>query len=45
MQNLRLAAGVKNVFNHEYFTRSPDNNSGMYVGMPRTFFVQGGMDF
>jgi len=45
MQNLRLAAGVKNVFNHEYFTRSTDNNSGMYVGMPRTFFVQAGLGF
>ncbi|MGE8337599.1 TonB-dependent siderophore receptor, partial [Pseudomonas laurylsulfatiphila] len=40
VSNLKLGAGVKNIFDKQYFTRSSDNNSGMYVGAPRTFFVQ-----
>lgn len=45
LSNLKLGAGVKNVFNHQYFTRSSDNNSGIYLGQPRTFFVQASVGF
>ena len=45
VSNLKLGAGVKNVFDKQYFTRSSDNNSGMYVGAPRTFFVQASVGF
>jgi len=35
--NLNLAVGVKNIFDHEYFTRAyDDNNKGIYVGQPRS---------
>ncbi len=43
--NLTLGTGVKNLFDQRYFTRSNDNNSGKYVGEPRTFFVQGSVAF
>ncbi|WNL46973.1 TonB-dependent siderophore receptor [Dyella sp. BiH032] len=42
---LKLGAGVKNLFDRRYFTRSTDNNNGLYVGQPRTFFVQASVDF
>ena len=29
--NLKLGLGVKNLFDKQYFTRSSDNNSGIYV--------------
>ena len=45
LSNLKLGAGVKNVFDHQYFTRSSDNNSGIYLGQPRTFFVQASVGF
>lgn len=45
LSNLKLGAGVKNVFDKQYFTRSSDNNAGMYVGAPRTFFVQASVGF
>ncbi|PBI99464.1 TonB-dependent receptor [Pseudomonas sp. ACN5] len=45
VSNLKLGAGVKNIFDKQYFTRSSDNNSGMYVGAPRTFFVQASVGF
>lgn len=45
MQNLKLAFGVKNLFDRRYFTRSTDNNLGKYVGMPRTFYVQATLAF
>jgi hypothetical protein len=32
--NLRLAVGVKNLFDRRYYLRSTDNNGGKYVGMP-----------
>ena len=43
--NLKVGAGIKNLFNQEYFTRSSDNNSGLYLGEPRTFFVQASVGF
>ena len=42
---LKLGVGVKNLFDRGYFTRSTDNNNGLYVGQPRTFFVQASVDF
>lgn len=46
MANLNLAIGVKNLFDHEYFTRSyDDNNKGLYTGQPRTFYMQGSLKF
>ncbi|MFC4765268.1 TonB-dependent receptor family protein [Dyella koreensis] len=42
---LKFAAGVKNLFDRRYFTRSTDNNNGLYVGQPRTYFVQASVDF
>lgn len=45
LSNLKLGAGVKNIFDKQYFTRSSDNNSGIYVGAPRTFFVQASVGF
>jgi len=43
--NLTVGAGIKNLFDQRYFTRSNDNNFGKYVGEPRTFYVQGSIDF
>ena len=43
--NLRLGVGVKNLADKRYFTRSTDNNDGIYVGLPRTYFVQASVDF
>lgn len=46
MANLSLAFGVKNIFDHEYFTRSyDDNNKGIYAGQPRTLYMQGSLKF
>lgn len=46
MANLNLAVGVKNIFDHHYFTRAyDDNNKGMYVGQPRTLYLQGSVKF
>jgi len=40
MRNLKLAVGVKNLFDRRYFNRSVDNNGGKYVGQPRTVYLQ-----
>ncbi|RMQ50672.1 TonB-dependent siderophore receptor [Pseudomonas cichorii] len=46
LSDLNVAVGVKNIFNREYFTRSfDDNNSGKYVGEPRTLYVQTSVAF
>ncbi|SOT98063.1 TonB-dependent Fe(3+) dicitrate receptor FecA [Xanthomonas arboricola] len=45
LHGLNLAVGVKNLFNREYFTRSfDDNNKGLYLGVPRTIYVQATFD-
>ena len=37
----RLSLGMKNLFDHRYYTRSfDDNNMGKYVAQPRTVYVQ-----
>lgn len=46
LSNLKVAVGVKNLFNREYYTRSfDDNNKGKYVGEPRTLYVQTSVAF
>ncbi|NBA95030.1 TonB-dependent Fe(3+) dicitrate receptor FecA [Pseudomonas sp. R5(2019)] len=46
LSNLNVAVGVKNILNHEYFTRSyDDNNKGKYVGEPRTVYLQTSVAF
>ncbi|WP_228723631.1 TonB-dependent siderophore receptor [Pseudomonas tohonis] len=45
LSNLKLGVGVKNLFDQRYFTRSSDNNAGIYVGQPRTLFVQASVGF
>lgn len=45
VSNLKLGLGVKNLFDKQYFTRSSDNNSGIYVGQPRTLFMQASVGF
>lgn len=46
LSNLSVAVGVKNIFNHQYFTRSyDDNNKGKYVGEPRTVYLQTSVAF
>ncbi len=46
LADLNVAIGVKNILNHEYYTRSfDDNNKGKYVGEPRTLYVQTSVAF
>lgn len=46
MAGLNLAFGVKNIFDHDYYTRSyEDNNKGLYAGQPRTLYMQGSVKF
>ncbi|EPJ94239.1 TonB-dependent Fe(3+) dicitrate receptor FecA [Pseudomonas psychrophila] len=46
LSDLNVAVGVKNILNHEYYTRSfDDNNKGKYVGEPRTLYVQTSVAF
>lgn len=46
LSDLNVAVGVKNIFNHQYFTRSfDDNNKGKYVGEPRTIYLQTSVAF
>jgi Fe(3+) dicitrate transport protein len=45
LSNLKLAVGVKNLFDRRYYTRSVDNNGGKYVGQPRTLYVQASVAF
>ena len=45
LSNLKLGVGVKNLFDQQHYTRSSDNNAGLYLGQPRTFFVQASVGF
>lgn len=45
LKGLKVAGGVKNVLDKQYFTRSSDSTGGKYVGQPRTFFLQTSFDF
>ena len=45
LKGLKLAGGIKNVFDKQYYTRSTDSTGGKYVGQPRTFFLQTSYDF
>ncbi|MCL6246595.1 TonB-dependent siderophore receptor [Acinetobacter sp. ANC 4945] len=45
LQGVKVAAGIKNVFDKQYFTRSSDATGGKYIGQPRTFFLQTSFDF
>ncbi|MBK5144356.1 TonB-dependent siderophore receptor [Budviciaceae bacterium BWR-B9] len=45
VSNLKVGAGVKNLFDQRYYTRSNDNNFGKYVGDPRIYFVQASLAF
>lgn len=43
--NLKVAAGIKNIFDQIHFSRSSDNNFGKYVSQPRTFYLQTSVEF
>lgn len=45
LNGLKIAAGIKNVFDKQYYTRSTDGTGGKYIGQPRTFFLQTSFDF
>lgn len=45
VKGLKIAGGIKNVFDKQYFTRSTDSTGGKYVGLPRTFYLQTSFDF
>ena len=45
LSNLKIGAGVKNLFDRRYYTRSSDNNAGIYMGQPRTLFIQASVGF
>ncbi|WP_134576357.1 TonB-dependent receptor domain-containing protein, partial [Pseudomonas aeruginosa] len=46
LNDLKLGLGVKNLFDRRYYTRSfDDNNKGLYVGQPRTLYVQASVGF
>lgn len=45
LHDLKLAIGVKNLFDRRYYTRSTDNNGGKFVGQPRTLYLQGTIAF
>lgn len=45
LNNLKLAVGIKNLFDRRYFNRSVDNNGGKYAGQPRTVYLQASVAF
>ncbi|PLC04948.1 TonB-dependent siderophore receptor [Variovorax sp. RO1] len=45
LSHLKLAVGVKNLFDRRYYNRSVDNNGGKYVGQPRTLYMQASLAF
>ncbi|WP_299533362.1 TonB-dependent siderophore receptor [uncultured Herbaspirillum sp.] len=40
-KGLDVTAGINNLTDHRYFTRTVDGNPGKLVGAPRTLYVQG----
>lgn len=42
---LKVGLGVKNLFDHEYYTRSADQVGGIYVGPSRTYYLKTSFDF
>lgn len=45
LSGLKVGFGVKNLFNHEYYTRSADQVGGIYVSPSRTYYLQTSFDF
>lgn len=45
MNNMKVAVGIKNLFDRRYYTRSTDNNGGKFVGQPRTVYLQASVAF
>lgn len=45
VKGLKIAGGIKNLLDKQYFTRSTDSTGGKYVGQPRTFYLQTSFDF
>lgn len=45
MNDLKIAFGIKNLFDRRYYTRSTDNSGGKFVGMPRTAYLQASVAF
>ena len=45
LKGLKVAGGIKNVFDKQYYIRSADAIGGKYVGLPRTFYLQTSFDF
>lgn len=45
LKGLKIAGGIKNLFDKQYYTRSSDSTGGKYVGQPRTIFLQTSYDF
>lgn len=43
--DMHLSIGVKNMFNHQSFSRSKDTNGGLYVTSPRQFTLAASYDF
>jgi Fe(3+) dicitrate transport protein len=44
-KRVKVAVGIKNLFDRRYFTRSTDQNFGKYVGMPRTVYMQATLSY
>lgn len=45
LSGLKVAGGIKNLFDRDYFTRSSDATGGKFAGQPRTFFLQTSVNF
>ena len=45
MKGTELLAGVNNLADKRYFTRTTDSNIGKLVGAPRMVYVQGRIAF
>lgn len=45
LSGLKVGLGVKNLFNHDYYTRSADQVGGIYASPSRTYYLQTSFDF